>query len=237
MATYEQALTKLYDRLVVASPADLTAIGEYNNLSVVPNGVDVKANPYFAGPRERQSIVFSGTMFYFPNVDAARWFAGEIFPLVRQAIPGAIVSFVGTRPTRTIRALARPGLINVTGFVPSVYKFVSGATVAFAPMRSGSGTQFKVLEAMSAGTPVIGTSLAFAGLAVTDGLHALTADSAQDFAGRVIEVMSNPSRYRPMAEAARRLVEERYDWAVTVRALENAYAEAIEIRQSAGASA
>lgn len=228
MADYERSLIATYDCLVIASPSDQAAIGPYSNLTVVPNGVDINLFPFSDGPRQPGSIVFSGTMFYFPNVDAANWFAKSMLPAVRRVVPHAVVSFVGTRPTRAVRALSVDPGIEVTGFVPSVHDHIARAVVAIAPMRSGSGTQFKVLEAMAAGTPVVGTSLAFAGLNIRDGEEALVADTPGAFAGKVIDVLTNPADYSQLTRNARALVERRYDWVVTVAALETVYAKAID---------
>jgi hypothetical protein len=83
LCAYERALVRRYERLVISSPADRMAIGDFPNLHVVPNGVDLEAFPFFTGKRDPATIVFSGTMWYFPNVDAVVWFVAKVFSLVR----------------------------------------------------------------------------------------------------------------------------------------------------------
>jgi len=86
---YERALTQQYDQLVVSSAVDRSAIGDYRNLHVVPNGVDLDAHVFMTERREAATIVFTGTMWYFPNVDAASWVVEPVLLFVRRQLPRA----------------------------------------------------------------------------------------------------------------------------------------------------
>jgi glycosyltransferase involved in cell wall biosynthesis len=227
MARYEKALHSSFDEVVIASPADRAAIGDLANLSVVPNAIDLDVHRFVSAPREPNMIAFTGTMFYFPNVDAALWFSRDILPLVRRAIPEARTFVVGARPIRAIRSLDGQSGITITGRVTSVHEYIGRAGVAVAPMRSGSGTQFKVLEAMAAGTPVVGTPLAFAGLDVVDGRDALVASDPPEFARKVVQVLRKPEEFSQLTRNARRLVETKYSVECTLKLLEAAYDRAI----------
>jgi sugar transferase (PEP-CTERM/EpsH1 system associated) len=227
MARYERALHSSFDELVIASSADRSAIGDLPNLSVVPNGIDLDVHALVPQAREANTIAFTGTMFYFPNVDAALWFSRDILPLIRRAIPEARTFIVGARPVRAIQSLDGHWGITVTGRVTSVHDYIGRAGVAVAPMRSGSGTQFKVLEAMAAGTPVVGTPLAFGGLDVVDGRHALIASDPAEFARKVVQVLRKPEEFSQLTRNARRLVETKYSVECALQLLEAAYDRAI----------
>ncbi len=221
---YERALTHTFDQLLISSAADRDSIGDYGNLHVAPNGVDTQA--YAFGPGERQAglLVFIGAMKYFPNVDAVTWFVREVFPAVRRALPHARLLIVGANPPAAVRRLAKADGVTVTGFVPSTQTYLSQAAAAVVPMQSGSGMQFKVLEAMACGAPVVATPLGLGGLDAQPDRHLLVAASADEFTRQVVRLLTDPALQRYLAANARQLVEAQYSWTRSVEALERVYA-------------
>lgn len=228
LAAYERTLVKRYDRLVISSSTDRLAVGDYANLHVVPNGVDLGDHPFVVGGRLPAMIVFTGTMSYFPNVDAVVWFVQQVLPLVRSKIPEVQFYIVGTRPSSVVRQLARVPGVTVTGSVPSVQEFLSRATIAIAPMQNGSGMQFKVIEAMANGAPFVATPFAMGGLEAIDSEHLLVSKNADAFAKNIVKLLRFPELRLQLSHNARRLVEARYSWEKTVEALESVYQVAVE---------
>jgi len=224
---YERELTQQYDQLLISSPQDREAIGEYDNIHVIRNGVDIADYPIVEGGRESDRIVFTGRMGYFPNADAAVWFTTEVLPLVRSQVPQARFFVVGTDPTPAVRRLAQYEGVVVTGYVPSIQDYLTRSTVAVAPMKSGSGMQFKVLEAMACGTPVVATSYGLGGIEATDGTHLLIASNAKTFADSVIRLMKSSTLQQRLARNARSLVEAKYTWERSVATLEEVYRQAL----------
>lgn len=201
-----------YDRVVTVSEDDRRALPSALPVHVVPNGVDLRHFTAAALPTT-PSLVFTGALFTGPNVDGARWLCTEILPLVRAAVPSVSVSVVGARPVAAVRDLADLPGVQVLGDAPSTVPHLHAGRVAVVPLRIGSGTRLKALEAMAAGRPVVGTSIGLAGLDLTDGRHALMADDAPTFADQVVSLLSDDALAHRLAGAARRLVEDRYDWA------------------------
>ncbi len=232
MARYERALLRTFHQAVITSPADRTVIGDFANLHVIPNGVDVDAFAFHPGPREPGLIVFTGRMGYFPNEEAAVYFATQIFPRVRQAVPQARFVIVGADPSPRVRRLATLPGVEVTGRVPRVQDYLARAQVAVAPMRSGTGIQNKVLEAMAVGAAVVATPYALGGLAARPGEHLLVADEAEAFAAQVVRLLGEPALGRRLARAARAYVEAHHAWAQAAARLEAVYARAMQ--QAAG---
>jgi glycosyltransferase involved in cell wall biosynthesis len=227
---YERALVAQFDQLVISSPLDRAAIGEYENLHVVANGVDLDAHPFVAAGRDPGSIVFSGTMWYFPNVDAAQWLVHEVLPLIRRELPETTLNIVGARPVPAVQRLGEVPGVSVTGRVPSVHEYVSRASVAVAPMRSGSGIQFKIIEAMATGTPVVATPTATVGLRAVAERDLVVGETAEEFAAQVVRVMRDRELRRRLAQNALTLVRDTYAWERTVDVLENVYRCARERR-------
>ena len=194
---------------------------------VVPNGVDLAGFAYVEDRRPAARLVFAGNLGYFPNVDAAVFLVRDVFPRVRAAVPGAELRLVGARPTRRVRALARRAGVSLAASVPAMAPELAAATVAVAPLRAGSGLQNKVLEAMAAGTPVVATPHAVAGLALGAGEEVLVADDAAGLAAAAVALLRDPARARAQARAARALVERRYRWEDSAAGVEAAWRAAL----------
>lgn len=192
---------------------------------VVPiqNGVDLERfapslafdTPYTEpGPH----LVLVGNMDYWPNADAAGWFAREVLPLVQAAVPGARFHVVGADPGPDVLALgALPG-VQVTGRVPDVRPYVAHADAVVAPLRIARGIQNKVLEGMAMGRPVVATPQAFAGINAEPGRDLLVGEDAAALAALVTEVLRGE---RPaLGAAGRRAVEQRHTWEASMRRLD-----------------
>lgn len=218
---YERRLCTAVEGACVASSVDRDAIGAGERLAVVPNGVDLASLPYERGGRDPATVVFTGNMGYFPNVNAVRWFARRVWPLVRRQVPAARFDIVGARPAPGVRRLgSAEAAVRVLGFVEDVRPHLRTATVSVAPMQAGAGQQFKVLEAMASGTPVVATSVAAAGLEAGDAEGLLVADEPEDFARKVTALLSDRNQADRLAARARQLVEGRYTWERSTERLE-----------------
>jgi polysaccharide biosynthesis protein PslH len=204
----ERWIAASYDRTFVCSDDDAARL--VPRAEVVPNGVDLEA--FGTGPLPSQpSIVFTGSLDYRPNLDGLQWFCDSVLPLVRDEVPDATLQIVGHRPSPAVRALALRPEVQLHADVPSVEPFVLGSRVAVVPLRIGSGTRLKALEAMAARRPVVGTTIGLAGLGLVDGVHARIVDDRGGFASAVIDALEG-RRVAAMVADARRLVEERFSW-------------------------
>ena len=218
---YERGVCTALEGASVASGVDRDSIGDMPRLGVVPNGVDLGALPFERDGREPSTIVFTGNMGYFANVNAACWFAERVMPLVLQNVPAARFLIVGARPAARVRGLARAHpSVSVLGFVDDVRPYLRSATVAVAPMQAGAGQQIKVLEAMAAGTPVVATPVAAAALEPGGDDALLAAESPEAFAAAVISLLQDPGRADRLATSARRFVERSHTWEQSTSRLE-----------------
>ncbi len=139
-------------------------------------------------------------------------------PRLRAAHPGLRLGLVGGRPPARVRALAGDG-VTLHPMVPSVLPYYRGARLSVVPLRSGSGTRIKILEAAAVGTPQVSTSLGAEGLAVRDGEHLLIADGAEAFADACLRALADPAAAAARAARARTLVQEVYAWDAVGRSL------------------
>jgi polysaccharide biosynthesis protein PslH len=216
---------------VMVSDADartLAGISPGARTAVVPNGVDTL---YFTPRDDPQTptVIFTGGMNMFANRDAVEWFLDDVWPAVLRQVPEARFVAIGQRPSaKILAAAAADASVQAPGHVPDVRPWVGPAAVYVVPMRVGGGTRLKVLDAMAQGKALVATGLGAEGIEVEHGRHLVIADTASDFAERVVDLLRDPGRRQALGAAARQRVEERYAWPVIGRRLVAAYAAAIE---------
>ncbi len=191
-------------------------------IHVIGNGVDVGAHTsdQIAAAWTRAgepgpvsgNVLFVGSMDYHANIDSVLEFGREVWPLIRTKLPGSQFLVVGRNPSEAVQALSREPGIRVTGTVDDVRAFYHKALAVVVPLRVGSGTRLKILEAMAAGVPVISTALGAEGIDVADGKDILIAESPDDFVAAIMRLASSPELVRLMREGGRALVAAHYDW-------------------------
>jgi glycosyltransferase involved in cell wall biosynthesis len=222
---FEQACWQRADACVVTSEREVEVVrtsAPDTPVAVVPNAVDLE---YFAPsdtPVDTHTLIFSGTLNYRPNLDAARYFIDDIWPLVRDRYPDASLTLTGGNDGVDTRSLTRPG-VRFLGEVPDIRPYVRGAAAVIVPIRIGGGTRLKVLEALAMGRPIVSTPVGCEGVAVRDGEHLLIADDGPAFASNIFEVFENPALRDALGRAGRRLAEKRYSWDLAGERLQSLY--------------
>lgn len=234
LPSYMRKVIHRFDRCLATSDADADEIRRLvpsANVVVIPNGVD----PLEFSPRPDEEqparIVFTGTLSYFPNADAMVFFCRNVFPIVRRAVPDLRLTIVGQEPPPEVTALEGVQGVEVTGRVPDVRPYLAAAAVAVVPLRLGSGTRLKILEAMAMAKAVVSTSLGAEGLDVTPGHDIEIADTPAAFAERLIALCRDPARRGRLGAHARHTISEKYAWPTISARLESVYQELIEDRR------
>ncbi len=233
MKKYERKLDDHFDGAIVSSPVDQKALPYSDRVEVVPNGVDIDYFHFFSpSQRKPKTVIFTGNMGYFPNVDAVTYFCRQIYPRIKRKLPGVQFRVVGYSPKAVVSRLsAFDGSIEVTGFVDNIANELGAATVAVAPMLSGSGMQFKILEAMATGTPVVATKLATRAIDVDPDRNIIIADRPDEFAEGILRLIRNTTLRNAVGTRGRELVERKYSWPRIVKGLENMYEKTVELHR------
>jgi polysaccharide biosynthesis protein PslH len=194
-------------------------------ICVVPNGVDV-AQFAPGSPQDELPgrVVFTGSMDYYPNEQAALFFAEQCWPLIRRARPDASWYVVGANPPASVRRLADAPGVSVTGSVPETRSYLAQAQVAIAPLLVGGGTRLKILEALAMGKAMVSTSLGYEGLHLIPDEHLLIADAPALFAQAVIRALDDDALRRRLGAAGRVAVVRQYSWEHSGQTLRQAVA-------------
>ena len=190
-----------------------------------PNGVDVDYFKPSNVRRDPDSAIFMGDYKYFPNEDAVLYFVREIMPLIRAKRPNFTLTLLGKEPTPALIRLSgdpRNGL-RIQGLVEDTRPYLSRAGLFVCPLRSGSGTRFKLLEALACGCPVVSTSLGAEGLGAQDGRHMRIVDTPQAFADAVLRLLDDPEEAARLSRHGRSWVVERHSWARSAALLTDIY--------------
>lgn len=210
---FERKVAQKATRSFVVSDLDRSHIGD-DKVSVLPLGIDLSHFQHNHAFDQDAIVVFSGNMFYQPNVEAALWFVSCCWRAVKALVPEAQLVIAGSNPTPSIKALAVDSSITVTGRVESMAAVLNASQVAIAPMQSGSGMQFKVLEAMACAVPVVATTIGLGDIKAIANQEILIGDTPQAIVDLVVGLLKDASKRVKVGEAGYRYVLANHQWNV-----------------------
>lgn len=213
------------DVLVFSSEKDKNCLNAERSV-VVPNTYEARTEPRPVR-RSASTILFQGLLEWWPNEDAALWLATSIAPLIRARVPGLGVVLAGS-PSDPVRALASHPWIQVAGSVPDMMPYLASADLVVTPLRVGSGTRIKILEAFAHRIPVVSTPIGAAGLDVKGGVHLELSDTAQGIAKHCVRLLTIPAEASRLACAAYDLYQRRYRAVHAAAAVHRAVRMALE---------
>jgi glycosyltransferase involved in cell wall biosynthesis len=215
MRNWEVRCAALFDSVVVVSESEAEWLRQRNPdlpVAVIDNGVDITGTPYLPVTEVGPNLLFVGSMVYPPNEDAMRYFCRTIWPLVKTAIPAVQLWIVGHEPSPALQQLGRDASIHIIGTVADLAPHYANTKLVIVPLRAGSGSRLKILEAMAMGRAVVSTSIGCEGLVLEHDIHLAIADTPSDFSDAIVALINDEQRRSRMVDQARRWVEERYDW-------------------------
>ncbi len=219
MSHYESAVDRSMSAIVVMSQADKERLEAKESplppVEVVENGVDTALLRPLS-PVHNPVVIFVGAFDYLPNQDAAMWLCNDILPLINKFHVNVKVLLVGRKPSLSVTRLMS-GSVEVSADVPDVLPYYQRAAVAVAPLRAGSGSRLKILEAMALGRPVVSTQKGAEGLELQPGKDFLQADEPTTFAAAITSLIRDRNLYQTIADHARRTVETKYDWDIVAQ--------------------
>ncbi len=166
------------------------------------------------------AVAVFGSRGWLPNEESTVWFATEVWPAVRAALPGAVLHLFGAPP-----GLEAPGVAVHPSPEDSAEVYAPGSILA-VPLRIASGVRIKILEAWARGVPVVATPAALAGLEAQGGREALVARDASEFARAIARLHREPGLVEKLVEAGRQARRERHEPGVVGEGLVAAYREA-----------
>ena len=223
---WEQKVWKKAARVVAVSDEDRRIITKTagSKVDVVPNGVDLRQFPFKPKkPTLSPVFLFVGYFGWLQNRDAVRFLAGDIWPLLKERYPNAELRIVGRQaPTELVSFIRAKGILLLEGVSDIAHEYQK-ADILLAPIRLGSGSRYKILEAMASGLPVVTTSVGAGGLHVFHKKEVMVGDNPKDFVGAVGELLTNDTLRSAIVNAARKRIEASYSWEIISRDLEKVW--------------
>jgi glycosyltransferase involved in cell wall biosynthesis len=230
MAEYENRMWPKFPLRATVSAKDKQEMDSrcpYGRTIVIENGVNTQTVDLVTNGNSRK-ILFMGTMDYYPNTNAASFLIKSIMPSIWRKDPGISLCIAGLHPPKSIMALASDPRVEVIANPENMREVARRCCLTVVPLRLGGGTRIKILDSLAMGLPVVSTSLGCEGLSVKDGCHILIRDDPEQFADAVLQVISDPLLADNLRRDGRRLVEERYDWGLIFRQLEQELLQLVE---------
>ena len=228
LSQYEKTIAKKFDYVTVVSNIDKDVI-DGNNIVVTPLGVDTQI--FYSNGIEKKDenlIIFTGNMGYFHNEMAVLYFVENIFPIVQGRIQNVKFWIIGRGVSRRVKKLEKDKKsIRVLGWVDSMPDYINRATVFVCPLRSSSVMQFKILEALSCGVPVVTTSIGKGDINLNEEDGLFVADEPEKFADKVIEIIMDKDLQKNIVQKAPKAIKDKYSWESSNLIIEKIYSELI----------
>lgn len=211
---FESRVAGNFDLHITCSELDcarLRAVAPSAHAVAVPNGVDAEYFQPAHSDSTVPSLIFVGSLNWYPNVDAVLFLLREVWPIAKMRHPELRFDIVGSAPPRSVLNLATGHKdVRVHGFVDDVRPLMDAATLYVCPIRDGGGTKLKLLDAFAMEKCVIAHPVACEGIEVSPGVNVQLAESAENFADAIDRLICKPAVRIEMGRAARSFVVEHY---------------------------
>ena len=190
----------------------LLQVNSEANAYVIPNGVDISHfKPFPSGESLQLSLLFTGTMSYFPNEDAVEWFTKDVITPLQKMYPELIFIVTG-RDADKLKRINNDAVVEFVSSPEDMRPYFADASIVVVPLRQGSGTRLKILEAAAMQKPVISTRLGAEGLEGLTGDMIRLADTASEFIQSIKELIEDRCLREKMAANIHQWAITNYSW-------------------------
>jgi glycosyltransferase involved in cell wall biosynthesis len=213
MKRYELMVIQKFDRLVCIAETDEMVLQQFansNKIETIPGGFILNATDLKVQTPIANSIYHIGSMEWLPNQQAMEWFHNFVWPKVIQQLPIAQFFMAGKNMPDSYQ-LWTTSNFKVMGEVKDAQAFAADKEILIVPLQSGSGIRMKTIEAMLMGKAVVTTSIGAQGLPIKNNEHCIIADTAEDFAKAIIDLLNDPQKTEQLGKAAQALMLNFYD--------------------------
>jgi len=217
------------DHHTTVSDLDKETITEYCpniKATTIENGVDTDFFVPETSSEEENSLVYAGSMEWYPNRDAMLYFINKIWPILKHKLADIKMNLIGANPpSELIDFSKREPNFRLHGFVDDVRPYVHNSAVYIVPITVGGGTRLKIVDAMAMGKAIVSTSIGCEGIKVKHGENIIIADNPGDFATSIIELLADRELRLRLGQSARETAIMNYSWKLIAPKLNNIYKE------------
>jgi polysaccharide biosynthesis protein PslH len=219
----ERKAWKSADRLVAVSSHEQKIMGK--KASLVPNGVDLNKFKYIKKnyDKEKKKALFIGNFKWMQNRDSAAFIIKNVWPLMRSKNKNIYLWVVGKNIPESIKKLASES-IKIDENAPDETELIfQSSDLLLSPIRVGGGTNFKILESMACGTPVVTSALGNEGIRAEEDLEILIADRPEQYAAKALKALEDKYLHEKISRNGRKFVENNFDWTQIAGKLNKVY--------------
>lgn len=225
LSAYENRIFDYFNHHTIISEQDRKYINhpKKDQIQIIENGISEHFFNYEGKKTQQFDLVFTGNMNYAPNIECAEYIVHKILSKIRQNRPETTLLLAGANPHQRVLDLANQPNVTVSGWVEDIRESYFSGRVFVAPLFIGTGLQNKLLEAMAMGLPCVTTSLANNALGGINNETILTANSADEFVLKTLELLENSTLHSTLSKQAKEFVLMRYNWQTSIEKLESLF--------------
>ena len=216
LEAYEKLTCPQFDTNLTCSELDsrrFQTICPNASFTEIPNGVDTEFFTPSTSKQDPATLIFIGTLDWYPNTRAVRYIANEIWPRLKKVIPEAKINIIGAgAPSDLVKLSQNDDNFNVLGFVDDLTPYLDDATVYICPIDDGGGTKLKLLDAFAAGKAVIAHEVACEGLHVEDGNQVVLANDPDTYIEKILLLVENRNLRQKLQHNARAHAEKSFSF-------------------------
>lgn len=216
LARYEHNQCPRFHKNITVSEVDsevLSGMLSGVDITDIPNGVDIDYFKPLESPIKKHSLIFAGSLDWYPNIKAVEWFCEEIWPELKAKVPDASLVIAGRKPSsdfvRQFRSLPD---VSVLPDVPDIRPIIAAAEVYVCPIRHSGGTKLKVLDALAMGKAMVAHPVACEGIDVSHNHNVLLASTPEEYVEAILRLFADDGLKKTLGENGRQLAEEVYSF-------------------------
>ncbi len=213
----EQKYCPQFDINITCSDIDtqrLKEISPESKVTTIPNGVDTDFFSTRQAPELPNSLIFVGTLSWYPNAEAVLFIAEQLWETLSNQIPDITIDIIGANPPKALLAAAEKFKnFNVHGFVDDIRPYIDRASLYVCPISDGGGTKLKILDAFAMSKAVVAHPIACEGIDVTPDKNVAYASTVEEYVQQIKSLLKNPEQRQQLGTNARKLVEDKYSYA------------------------
>lgn len=227
---WEEAYWRKANKVIAVSEKDkkIMVKAGIDGVEEVPNGVDINSFPFIPKVNLGEKIIlYVGDFKWFQNVDAATYLVEKIWPIIKikWQFPEKLKLLIVGKDIPAKFYKWKNSRIELIKNAPNILSYYHNADLLLAPIRAGSGTKYKILEAMASGCPVLTTKIGIEGIDGIEGIEFEIGDNEEELAVKAIDIINNKKNRESMVGKARKLVENKYSWERISKELDNIYSK------------
>ncbi|MDH5229687.1 MAG: glycosyltransferase family 4 protein [Gammaproteobacteria bacterium] len=232
LQTYEKSVCPEYSLNITCSKLDTERFNQFiDNIEMVdiPNGVDIDFfKPEHGSDANNKSLIFAGTLDWYPNKLAVEFLVHEIWPALCKKESDIHLYIVGSNPATDLVEFANKNSnITVTGFVDDVRPYIDSASVYVCPIKDGGGTKLKILDALAMGKAIVADPIAVEGIDITHTHDGYLASSVEEYVSAISRLLHDKTERRKLETNARILAENKYAYSMLGKNLRNLYSNLV----------